>query len=228
MQKMVSRGLGIFLLAALVLPAPAPAADDVVMKAMRDELDRSMKQLQLEQLEKPYFISYRVQDRTSLDTSATFGALLSGGLARARYLTVQVRVGNYQSDNSNFMTYPPAGQWPDRKRLAPPRRRLPGIAPANLAGHRHGLQSRRWRCFPESAGRWRIEKPARTFPTSARSNRQPHWNLFRPSRWTFPKPKLWCEIFPPSSANRRKSIPPRSAWGSATPAPGISIAKGAR
>ncbi|MGD0221032.1 MAG: metallopeptidase TldD-related protein [Terriglobia bacterium] len=106
MQKTVSRGLGILLLAAMALPALA--ADDVVMKAMRDELDRSMKQLQLEQLEKPYFISYHVQDRTSLDTSATFGALLSGGLARARYLTVQVRVGNYQSDNSNFMTYPPA------------------------------------------------------------------------------------------------------------------------
>ena len=107
MQKMVSRALGILLLAAMGLPAPARAADDVVMKAMHDELDRSMKQLQLEQLEKPYFISYRVQDRTSLDTSATFGALLTGGLARARYLTVQVRVGDYQSDNSNFMTDPP-------------------------------------------------------------------------------------------------------------------------
>ena len=107
MRKTVSRVLGIFLLAAMALPAPARAADDVVMKAMRDELDRSMKQLQLEQLEKPYFISYRVQDRTSLDTSATFGALLSGTVARARFLTVQVRVGDYQSDNSNFMTYPP-------------------------------------------------------------------------------------------------------------------------
>jgi hypothetical protein len=107
MRKTFSRGLGILVLAALALPAPARAADDVVMKAMRDELDRSMKQLQLEQLEKPYFISYRVQDRTSLDTSATFGALLSGGLTRARYLTVQVRVGDYRRDNSNFMTYPP-------------------------------------------------------------------------------------------------------------------------
>ncbi|MGO8816029.1 MAG: metallopeptidase TldD-related protein [Terriglobia bacterium] len=106
MQRVIFRGLGFLLLAAMALPAAA--ADDVVMKAMRDELDRSMKQLQLEQLEKPYFISYHVQDRTSLDTSATFGALLSGGLARARYLTVQVRVGSYQSDNSNFMTYPPA------------------------------------------------------------------------------------------------------------------------
>jgi hypothetical protein len=107
MQKTVFRGLGIFLLAAFMLPSEAPAADDAVMKAMRDELDRSTKQLQLEQLAKPYFISYRVQDRSSLDASATFGALLSGGLSRARYLTVQVRVGDYQSDNSNFMTYPP-------------------------------------------------------------------------------------------------------------------------
>jgi len=106
---MVSRGLGIFLLAAIVWPAQAPAADDVVMKAMRDELNRSMKQLQLEQLEKPYFISYHVQDRNSLEASATFGALLTGSLSRARFLMVQVRVGDYQRDNSNFMTDPPRG-----------------------------------------------------------------------------------------------------------------------
>jgi len=105
MRKTVSRGLGILLLAALALPARA--ADDVVMKALHDELDRSMKQLQLEQLEKPYFISYRVQDRTSLDTSATFGGLLTRGVTRVRFLTVQVRVGDYQRDNSNFMTDPP-------------------------------------------------------------------------------------------------------------------------
>jgi hypothetical protein len=107
MQKMFCRVFGIFLLGGLLLPARAGAADDVVMKAMRDELNRSMTQLQLEQLDKPYFISYHVQDRRSLDTSATFGALLSGDRARARYLTVQVRVGDYQRDNSNFMTYPP-------------------------------------------------------------------------------------------------------------------------
>jgi hypothetical protein len=106
---MVSRGLGIFLLAAIVWPAQAPAADDVVMKAMRDELNRSMKQLQLEQLEKPYFISYHVQDRNSLEASATFGALLTGSLSRARFLMVQVRVGDYQRDNSNFLTDPPRG-----------------------------------------------------------------------------------------------------------------------
>jgi hypothetical protein len=107
MRKMVSRGLGVLLLAITALPAPLRASDDIVMKALHDELDRSMQQLRLEQLEKPFFISYRVQDRTSLDTSATFGALLTGGVTRVRYLTVQVRVGDYQQDNSNFITDPP-------------------------------------------------------------------------------------------------------------------------
>jgi hypothetical protein len=105
MQKRLSIVLGI--LAFMAVALPVRGADDAVMRALRDELDRSLKQLQLEQLEKPYFISYRVQDRTSLDAAATFGALLSGSLARARYLTVQVRVGDYQRDNSNFATFPP-------------------------------------------------------------------------------------------------------------------------
>jgi len=105
MRKMFRR-LGTCLLAVLTLALPARAADDVVMKAMRDELDRSMKQLHLEKLDKPYFIAYRVQDRTQLSASATFGALLSGGISRARYLTVQVRVGDYQRDNSNFLAFP--------------------------------------------------------------------------------------------------------------------------
>lgn len=107
MRRKIARRAGLVLLGVCLLPAIAPAADDVVLKAMRDELNRSMTQLHIEQLDKPYFISYHVRDHRSLDTSATFGALLSGDVTRTRYLTVQVRVGDYQRDNSNFMTYPP-------------------------------------------------------------------------------------------------------------------------
>jgi predicted Zn-dependent protease len=82
------------------------AQDDVVLRAMRDELDRSMKQLQLENLEKPYFIAYHVQDTRMLNASATFGALLAGNIRRARTLAVEVRVGSYQLDNSNFYSDP--------------------------------------------------------------------------------------------------------------------------
>jgi hypothetical protein len=75
------------------------------MKAMRDELDRSMKQLQLENLEKPYFIAYRVIDSESTSVSASFGALDSSDQGRGRRITVEVRVGSYQLDNTNFFSF---------------------------------------------------------------------------------------------------------------------------
>lgn len=78
------------------------AQDDVVMRAMHDELDRSMKQLHLENLEKPYFISYRVIDSESTAVSASFGALTSSAHGRSRRFTVEVRVGSYKLDNTNF------------------------------------------------------------------------------------------------------------------------------
>jgi hypothetical protein len=74
------------------------------MRAMRDELARSMKQLQLEKLEKPYFIAYRVQERSSADVTASFGALLKSQSARTRTLTVEVRVGSPKLDNTNFLS----------------------------------------------------------------------------------------------------------------------------
>jgi hypothetical protein len=74
------------------------------MRAMRDELGRSMKQLQLEKLEKPYFIAYRVQERSSADVTASFGALLKSQSARTRTLTVEVRVGSPKLDNTNFLS----------------------------------------------------------------------------------------------------------------------------
>lgn len=85
---------------------PAIAADDVVMRAMRDELERSMRKLQLETLRKPYFIAYRMLDSDSCNASASFGALLNSSCTpenrRSRYLSVEVRVGDYARDNTNF------------------------------------------------------------------------------------------------------------------------------
>jgi predicted Zn-dependent protease len=93
-------------LAWCVLAAACPlgAQDDVVMKAMRDELDRSIKQLQLENLEKPYFIAYRVVDNESAGVSANFGALVQSSQYRSRMIGIEVRVGSYQLDNTNFFS----------------------------------------------------------------------------------------------------------------------------
>ncbi len=88
----------------LLVSEPARAQDDVVLRAMRDELARSMQQLQLEKLEKPYFIAYRVQEKNSTDVKASFGALLSSASTRNRFLTVEIRVGSPKLDNTNFLS----------------------------------------------------------------------------------------------------------------------------
>ncbi len=80
------------------------AEDDVVLRVMRDELARSMQQLQLEKLEKPYFMAYRVQEKNTADVMASFGALLASASARYRLLTVEVRVGSPKLDNTNFLS----------------------------------------------------------------------------------------------------------------------------
>jgi PmbA/TldA metallopeptidase C-terminal domain len=82
------------------------AQDDVILRAMRDELDRSMKKLKLENLEGPYFIAYRIQERSGIHASATAGSLLGSGESRNRMLTVEMRVGGPALDNTNFLSLP--------------------------------------------------------------------------------------------------------------------------
>ena len=76
------------------------------MKAMRDEMRRSMSEMRLEKLEKPYFIGYRVDESTTTTSSASFGSLLSSNRHRSRTIHVEVRVGSHELDNTNFLTFP--------------------------------------------------------------------------------------------------------------------------
>ncbi len=91
--------------AALLGFSAAHAEDDTLQRALRDELARSMQQLQLEDLEPPYFISYLVREVKSRSSSATFGSLLNSGEGHSRTLAVEVRVGDYALDNTNFRSF---------------------------------------------------------------------------------------------------------------------------
>jgi predicted Zn-dependent protease len=82
----------------------ALATTDPVLRAMEDELQRSIKELQFRDLEKPYFIQYTIMDEDEYSADATFGAITRSDRARARALVVQVRVGSYDFDNSEFVT----------------------------------------------------------------------------------------------------------------------------
>jgi hypothetical protein len=93
-------------LMVLFISSPLKAGDDVLFKAMRDELDRSMTKLQLADLDKPYFIAYTVQDGTNWRAAASLDSLLEKTETSVRFLTVEVRVGNRTLDNTNFFSSP--------------------------------------------------------------------------------------------------------------------------
>lgn len=80
------------------VPAPDP-----IIRAMSDELERSIMDLQFKDLEKPYFIQYVTLDRLEYRAEATFGALIHSDEEQSRILQAQVRVGSYDFDNSEFV-----------------------------------------------------------------------------------------------------------------------------
>jgi hypothetical protein len=87
----------------LVLTASASAQQpaDVETRAMRDEMQRSMKELRLQGADGPYFIAYKIVDSDRSTAEASFGSLLGSKQAHSRTLSVSVRVGSYELDNSN-------------------------------------------------------------------------------------------------------------------------------
>ncbi len=94
-----------FAVVALTLPAAdlAVAGRDPVLSALEAELARSIGTLAIEGVERPYFISYAVDETDTRRTEATFGAIVRSSLDRTRLLRTDVRVGSYEVDSSEFL-----------------------------------------------------------------------------------------------------------------------------
>jgi len=75
------------------------ASGDAVLRALREEMDRSKTQLKLENVPAPYYIEYRVTEIDQLEASAVFGALRNQQHNHGRLLRVVVRVGDYKQDS---------------------------------------------------------------------------------------------------------------------------------
>lgn len=82
----------------------AQEQEDVLLKALKDEMARSIEKLQLKDLEKPYYIEYAVEDAETFFIKAVFGAVIKSNRSRNRMLRVDLRVGSYELDNSEFMS----------------------------------------------------------------------------------------------------------------------------
>lgn len=88
------------LLAVGALIASPP--EDPIFRALEDEMERSMKELQMGNLERPYYLEYYLEDGKHWTLSASLGGLVVSNLTRVRPYRVRVRVGDYHQDNSNF------------------------------------------------------------------------------------------------------------------------------
>jgi hypothetical protein len=123
--------------AMLAVCAEVPPAERLLpplLQAMRDEVNRSVK-LNLPNLEAPYFVQYLLDQSDSFTVSASLGALLARSRDHFRVPEVEVRVGDYKFDNTNFAGGGGGGSRYDLGQF-PARRRLCGVAPLPLAGDR--------------------------------------------------------------------------------------------
>jgi TldD protein len=104
------------------------AHEDPILKAMGDEMARS-RALQL--VDRPYYIQYQVEDIETFSAGATMGALLNASRNKFRVPLIEVRVGDYNFDNTNHIyssyyggaRYDPS-QWPVDDRYTVLRRYL--------------------------------------------------------------------------------------------------------
>lgn len=78
------------------------AGDENILRAMRDEIARSMKNLYVEKLEKPYYIEYKLTIDRMHYVKGTLGTITETDVYPSARLTVGVRVGDYKFDNTNF------------------------------------------------------------------------------------------------------------------------------
>ena len=94
------------LLPVVVLLAGAmhAAAIDTTMvfRAMRAEMDRTMRELRLGTLAVPYFVEYTLSLRQRVGMHATLGSITDIDTSRVALLTTKIRVGDTTFDNTNF------------------------------------------------------------------------------------------------------------------------------
>ncbi len=102
----MKQALSIFSLFFLLglAPPPSRATEEIappVINAMTTELKRAQSRLRLKGYEAPYFIAYTVRDYHQREIAARFGALTMLVDTRSRQAHAEVRVGDYQLDNSS-------------------------------------------------------------------------------------------------------------------------------
>ena len=86
-------------------PAALPefAPDEIILRAMRDELQRSWQLGDAGGPDRPYFINYSLTDSENLNVTSVLGATVNVARSHFRSPSVEVRIGNYTFDNTGHV-----------------------------------------------------------------------------------------------------------------------------
>ena len=86
----------------------------LLLRAMEEELQRSMSELSERADPPPYFLSYSVTETEQTTLASSYGALRSTTSRRSRLFDIDVRVGDYELDNTREVRGAlPFGRLPD-------------------------------------------------------------------------------------------------------------------
>jgi hypothetical protein len=99
------RTVAIALLAAVSLGSsgvPAQDPDDLMFRVLGDEMTRSTNRLRIEKSGPPYYVEYAATESEYFQVSAAFGAITGRGEGKSRDCSIDLRVGDYTLDNTNF------------------------------------------------------------------------------------------------------------------------------
>ena len=76
--------------------------DDVLIRALKDEMERSLAELRIDDEPPPYFLSYTVDEVDMTVVQSILGGSSNSNHTKSRNLSVNVRVGDRELDNTNF------------------------------------------------------------------------------------------------------------------------------
>jgi predicted Zn-dependent protease len=94
--------LAILIIAIFPL-AYAQTPEDVVFKALEDELSRTVQQLWIGNMERPFYVGYVLTEFQDFELDGCFGSISRKEDSKKRYFSVDLRVGDYAFDNTNFI-----------------------------------------------------------------------------------------------------------------------------
>ncbi len=86
----------------LAIPGRTQDNDNMILKAMKDEMKRSMTEIKYEGHEKPFFISYGINDVQNFMAYASLGAMIQSGEYKSRSKSVRVLVGDYEFNDESL------------------------------------------------------------------------------------------------------------------------------